>query len=76
MKRNGLLGFGIVGTVVAVVCCFTPALVVGLSAVGLAAWASNRWLDVVLLGSLCVFVAITGYALMQRTRRRDAGSDA
>jgi len=31
-------GTGIVGTVIAALCCFTPALVVLLGAVGLSAW--------------------------------------
>lgn len=68
MKGNGLLAVGIVGTVIAAVCCFTPVLVVGLAAVGLAGWASSASLDVVLLGLLGVFLAITAYALVRRLR--------
>ncbi|HUT51683.1 MAG TPA: mercury resistance system transport protein MerF [Alphaproteobacteria bacterium] len=72
MKNNKLLGIGIGGAVLAAVCCFTPLLVVVLSSLGLVAWVTSSWLDFVLLGSLCVFVAITGYALIQRARNRNA----
>jgi len=68
MKGNGLLAVGIVGTVVAAVCCFTPLLVITLTSVGLAAWASSGWLDFILLGSLCFFLLIAGYALIRRMR--------
>lgn len=38
MTDRGLLTTGVVGTIIAAVCCFTPALVVLLGAVGLPAW--------------------------------------
>ena len=63
-----LLGVGLVGAVVAALCCFTPALVVLLSAVGLSALVG--WLDYVLLPALAIFVAIMIYALF-RQRRAD-----
>ena len=53
---------GIVGTIVTAICCFTPALVVLLGAVGLSAWLA--WLDAVLIPLLVVFVAITIFAAM------------
>ena len=64
MTNNQLLGTGIVGTVVAAICCFTPLLVVLLAAVGLSSWLG--WLDYVLFPSLAIFVAITIYAAMRR----------
>lgn len=67
-KSDGLLKTGLVGTVIAAVCCFTPVLVIGLGAVGLSAWLG--WLDYVLLPALAVFLAISGYALVCRMRRR------
>lgn len=45
-----LLRTGIVGSVVAAICCFTPALVLLLGAVGLSAWLG--WLDYVLFPAL------------------------
>lgn len=66
MTDKTLLRLGLVGTVVAVICCFTPALVVLLGAVGLSAWLG--WLDIVLLPVLAIFLVITGYALWKRFR--------
>jgi mercuric ion transport protein len=60
MRRKSLLKFGIAGTVVTAICCFTPALVVLLGAVGLSAWLG--WLDSVLIPLLVVFMAITAFA--------------
>lgn len=62
MQRKSLLKLGITGTVVTAICCFTPALVVLLGAVGLSAWLA--WLDSVLIPLLVVFIAITAFALM------------
>lgn len=64
MARDRLLTIGVVGTIVAALCCFTPVLVVLLSAVGLSAYVGM--LDTVLLPALFIFVAITVYALWQR----------
>ena len=52
---------GVVGSVIAAICCFTPVLVVVLGAAGLAAWLG--WIDYVLLPALAVFIGITVYAL-------------
>ena len=59
-----LLKIGIIGSVVAAVCCFTPLLVVLLGAIGLSGVIGN--LDYVLLPALVIFLAITGYALWTR----------
>ena len=64
------LKVGIIGTVVAALCCFTPLLVVLLGAVGLAALIG--WLDYVLLPALVSFLVITGYALWQRHKARSS----
>ncbi len=61
MKDKTILKTGIVGTVIAVICCFTPFLVVVLGAVGLSAWLG--WLDYVLLPALGVCIVILGYGL-------------
>jgi len=58
---------GIVGTVIAVICCFTPFLVIVLGAVGLSAWLG--WLDYVLLPALAVCIAIMGYGFFLIRRR-------
>ena len=70
MGNRALLKVGIVGTVVAAVCCFTPVLVVLLGTVGLA--AAIGWLDLVLLPALAVFLVITGYALWKHQKARSS----
>ena len=73
MTDRGLLATGVIGTIVAALCCFTPLLVVVLAAVGLSAWLG--WLDIVLLPALGVFLCITVYALVRLARRRSRGAD-
>ncbi|KGJ17856.1 hypothetical protein IX57_06720 [Paracoccus sanguinis] len=68
-----LIATGIVGTVIAALCCFTPVLVVLLGAVGLSAWLG--WLDYVLLPALAFFVALTVYAVWRRQRRLNTRTD-
>jgi mercuric ion transport protein len=64
MSDRTLLGVGLGGSAIAAVCCFTPALVLLLGAVGLSAWLA--WLDYVLLPALLLFLGITAYALLRR----------
>lgn len=66
MEPRSLLRTGIIGTVVVLVCCFTPVLVVLLGVVGLS--AAVGWLDYVLFPALAVFVGITIYAMMKVRR--------
>ena len=66
MDNNRLLKTGIIGSVVAALCCVTPVLVLLFGALGLS--AAVGWLDFVLLPALAVFLSITGYALWNRRR--------
>lgn len=66
MKDATILKTGIAGSIIAAICCFTPALVILLGAVGLSAWLG--WLDYVLLPALGLFLAITVYGLWRRKR--------
>jgi mercuric ion transport protein len=68
MNDKKLLKVGIIGTVIAALCCFTPILVVLLGVVGLS--AALGWLDYVLLPSLAFFVGLTFYAFYRRQRRQ------
>ena len=61
-----MLKTGIIGTVVAALCCFTPILVVLLGAIGLG--GAVGYLDIVLLPALVIFVGITLVALARRAR--------
>lgn len=66
--RNTLLKVGLIGTIIAALCCFTPVLVVLFGAVGLAAVVG--YLDVVLFPALGIFILLTIYALW----RKNAGN--
>ena len=70
MSNDALLEVGIVGTIVAALCCFTPVLAVLLGAVGLA--AAIGWLDLLLLPALVVFLVITGYAVCKHQKARSS----
>ncbi|HEX9742230.1 MAG TPA: mercury resistance system transport protein MerF [Nitrospiraceae bacterium] len=72
MKDRTILRTGIVGSVVAAICCFTPLLVVLLGAVGLSAWLG--WLDYVLFPALAFFLAITAYGFYRWRRNAGAGA--
>ena len=64
MKEETLLKVGIIGTVTAALCCFTPVLVVLFGVVGLSALVG--YLDVVLVPALGVFILLTLYALWRK----------
>jgi mercuric ion transport protein len=64
VTQNNLLKAGIIGTVIAALCCFTPVLVILFGVVGLAAVVG--YLDFVLLPALAFFVLLTIYALWRR----------
>ena len=63
MKDATLLRTGIIGAVIAAICCFTPLLVVLVSAIGLAAVVG--YLDYVLFPALALFLGVTAYALVR-----------
>ncbi len=68
MTNRTLLKVGLVGTMIAALCCFTPVLVVLFGAVGLSAYVGM--LDYVLFPALGLFAVITVYALwkIQQTK--------
>lgn len=68
MKDRTVLTAGVTGSLIAAICCFTPALVILLGAVGLSAWLA--WLDYVLLPALALFLGITATGLILRQRRK------
>ncbi len=68
MDDRKLLRTGIVGSVIAAICCFTPALVILMGAVGLSALV-GWWLDYFLLyPALAFFLALSGYAIYRIKR--------
>ena len=61
-----MLKTGIIGTLITLLCCFTPVLVIIFGALGLSALVGV--LDFVLFPALGLFIAMTGYALWKRRR--------
>ncbi len=74
MNPNNLLKIGVVGTVIAALCCFTPVLVILFGTIGLSAMVG--YLDYVLFPALGFFLALTIYALWRRQSAQDNSSDA
>ena len=68
--KDRLLKIGIIGSIIAALCCFTPVLVILFGAVGLSALIG--YLDLVLLPALAIFLVITGYAIWKRSRTRSS----
>lgn len=66
MKDGTILKTGIISSVIAAICCFTPVLVIGLGVVGLSAWLG--WIDYVLFPALALFLGITTYGMWRRRR--------
>jgi mercuric ion transport protein len=66
MKDMTILKTGIIGSVIAAICCATPILVIALGDLGLSAWLG--WADTVLMPALALFLAITAYGLWRRQR--------
>ncbi len=72
-KGDRLLKWGIAGTILACVACFTPAAVDFLGLVGLAQWAG--YLDYVLFPLLGLFVILLGYGAWQRRHGERRGTE-
>ena len=66
MNNRALLCTGLVGTLIAALCCFTPMLVILLGVVGLS--ALTGYLDYILLPALAVFVCILLIAIYRVIR--------
>lgn len=64
MTDQILIKTGVVGAVIAAVCCATPVLVILLGAVGLSALAG--YLDYVLLPLLVLSIGLVGYGFISR----------
>ena len=67
--KNRLLAFGIGGTLLAALCCFTPLLPIVLTALGLTGLLGVLYNDAILLPILAGFLILTGYAIWQRRKQ-------
>ena len=67
--KNKLLAFGIGGTLLAALCCFTPLLPIVLTTLGLTGLLGVLYNDAILLPILAGFLILTGYAIWQRRKQ-------
>lgn len=68
LDNRKLLKIGIVGSVIAALCCFTPILVILFSVLGISAFIGI--LDIVLLPVLAFFLLLTLFAYLRRRKAR------
>jgi mercuric ion transport protein len=59
-----LIGTGVAGAMLSMVCCFTPLLAIVLGALGLTAFVAK--LDFVLIPVFVASIALVGFALLRR----------
>lgn len=71
VKSGKLMGIGGVGALLAAICCFTPALVLLLGALGMSALV-GWWLDLILFPAMAIFMGVAAYGFYLR-RRAGAG---
>jgi mercuric ion transport protein len=71
MRDATLMKTGVVGAIIAAICCATPVLAIALGALGLAAWIA--WADYVVMAALVAFAVLAGYGFY---RRRSTASGA
>ena len=64
--NRALVKTGVIGSIVAGICCFTPVLVVLLAATGLSAIVG--YLDYVLLPALSMFILFIFVGILGKTR--------
>ncbi len=70
MTDSALLKTGLIGAMIAALCCFTPILVILLGVAGLSALVGG--LDYVLFPALAFFIGLTAYALWRRQKHAEA----
>lgn len=66
--KDKLLLTGVIGAVVAALCCFTPILAITLPAIGLGGLMAYIYNDFVLLPALAAFLIMIGVALWRRKK--------
>ena len=66
-QNTKLIGTGVAGATLSLLCCVTPALALLLSAIGLTAFVAK--LDYVLIPAFVAFIALAIFALIRRRAR-------
>jgi mercuric ion transport protein len=64
---NKLIKVGIIGSIIAAICCSTPILVILFGVVGLG--ALTGYLDYVLFPALAIFIVITVYGFWKKQKK-------
>lgn len=72
MSNRFLLKTGLVGAVIAALCCFTPLLPIVLTALGLTGLLGVLYTDLVLLPALVFFIVLSGYAFWRIRRSKQS----
>ena len=67
--KNKLLALGVSGTILAILCCFTPLLPIVLTALGLTGLLGIIYNDAVILSILAGFLILTGFALWRQKQQ-------
>lgn len=65
-QNTKMIGTGVVGALVSMLCCFTPALVLLLGALGLSAYVAKA--DYVLIPIFLASIALIVFAIIRRRR--------
>jgi len=65
-ENTKLIGVGVTGALLSIMCCLTPVLAILLGALGLTAFVAK--LDYVLVPLFMAFVALVAFALVRRWR--------
>jgi mercuric ion transport protein len=65
-QNTKLLGTGLAGALISLLCCFTPVLAIALSALGFAAYVAK--LDYVLIAVFLVSIALVVIGFVRRKR--------
>ncbi len=66
-QNTKLIGTGVAGAVLSLLCCVTPVLALLLSAIGLTAFVAK--LDYVLIPAFVAFITLAIFALIRRRAR-------
>jgi mercuric ion transport protein len=64
MRDRTLITTGVVGSLIAAICCATPLLAILFGAVGLTAWLAKA--DYILIPVLIICLALVGFGLYRR----------
>ncbi len=68
MRNDTLIGTGVIGGVVAALCCATPLLAIVFGAIGLTAWVAKA--DYVLIPALLICFGLIAFGLYRNRLRR------